>query len=79
MLAISLLVLGTAMLFALLDKSTYPETSPPKVQLAPRAAPNVPPSAPQIQPGQAPGVQQGAQPPIVAPGAQQGGQAPPKQ
>jgi hypothetical protein len=80
MLAISLLVLGTAMLFAFLDKSTYPDTSPPKVQVAPRAAQGTPPvGAPVAAPSPAPGIQGGQQgvPPQVAPPP--GGQVPPKQ
>jgi hypothetical protein len=73
MLALSLLVLGTAMLFAFLDKSEFPTTDPPKVAIPPRAAQSAAPTAapPQAQPmqGVQPGVpQQGGQPQAAPPG-----------
>ena len=65
MLTISLVVLGIAMLFAFLDKSTYPDSAPPKVQVAPRAAQTAPPTAAPQAAQPMPGVQQGM--PQVAP------------
>ncbi len=80
MLALSLLVLGTAMLFAFLDKSEFPTTDPPKVQI-PRTAQGqapvaAPPQAQQIQQGAQPGMQPPPQPGQVLP---PGNQTQPKQ
>jgi hypothetical protein len=76
LLALSLLALTAAMLFAFLNYNGYPEMKPKAVSMAPRAAPTGPPmggppvGGPMMNPQ---GVQPGAQPP----GAQQPGVPPP--
>src|SRR5579859_2741871 len=76
LLALSLLALSAAMVFAYLDYSSYPESKPKPVQIAPRAGGGPAVGGPAVAPAQggAPGVP-GAPP--VPPAGMQGNQPPP--